>query len=100
MCSDPISVQVAWDHISENIRQYQTMEQNLAFDKDSAWIDIKRDATGHPVQLTFKDPDAVSASGYQPLTLKKMGLYQDARRASWPVSHEVRIVALPGIPKP
>jgi hypothetical protein len=50
--------------------------------------------------LEFKDDAAVRAIGFAPLPLEKMGLYEDERRASWPVQHEVRPVKLPESAKP
>lgn len=45
--------------------------------------------------MAFKQGGKVEALGFSPLPLRKMGVYGDPRRASWPVRHEVRPVNLP-----
>jgi hypothetical protein len=90
-----VSAGAQWDDISNAIRQYQTVTNNLAFDADPDWIRLTKDAAGRPRQLEFKDPAAVKAIGFVPLPLEKMGLYPDERRASWPVEHLVRPVQFP-----
>jgi hypothetical protein len=90
-----ISAGGKWDDISKSIRQFQTVTNNLAFDGDPDWARLTKDATGRPVGLAFKDTAAVQAIGFVPLPLEQMGLYDDARRASWPVKHTVRPVKLP-----
>ena len=47
------------------------------------------------MKLVFKDPAAVDAIGFEDLPLDRIGLYEDKRRASWPVQHETRIVIFP-----
>lgn len=84
-----------WDDLSAAIRPLQIVKNNLAFDLDKDWARLSKGSSGQPVRLTFKNPAAVQASGFTPLPLEKMGLYQDERRASWPVSHPVRPVKLP-----
>ncbi len=89
-----------WDDIHKGTRQYQIVERNLVFDQDKAWITLTKDATGRPVALEFKDPAAVAGIGFRPLPLAKMGVYADARRASWPVEHQVDPIKLPEPSKP
>jgi len=89
-----------WDDITPSIRSYQTVENNLVFDSDKDWARLIKDAAGRPVRLEFKDPAAVTALGFAPLPLEKMGVYADERRASWPIKHEVRAVKLPDASQP
>ena len=89
-----------WNHIYESIRQYQSVERNLVFDNDSQWIRLIRDEERHVTTLVCKDPAALTAIDFEPIPLRAMGVYQSTRRASWPVSHEVRVVALPDSPLP
>jgi hypothetical protein len=93
-----ISAGGSWNDIYPAIAQYQTVEDNLVFDDDPDWVRVIRNASGHPVRLEFKDPAAVESIGFEPLPLEKMGLYDDPRRASWPVEHQVHPVKLPGSP--
>ena len=90
-----VSAGGSWDDIHKGTRQYQTVEQNLVFDQELEWIELTRNDQGRPVRLKFKDPAAVAAIGFEPLPLAKMGVYQDERRASWPVHHDVRPISLP-----
>lgn len=94
-----VSAGGTWDDIHQGTRSYQSVEMNFVFDADPDWIVLKKDAWQRPRTLRFEDPDTVANLGFKPLPLEKMGLYQDARRASWPAIHEVRVVELPGIPK-
>lgn len=90
-----ISAGGTWDHIHAGTLQYQTVEDNLVFDDDPGWATIVRGEDGRPTGLTFKDPEQVRAIGFRPIPVAKMGLYQDERRASWPVHHPVRKITLP-----
>ena len=87
-----ISAGGIWDDIDEETRHWQTIEANLVFDDDEEWVSLHSDADGRPLRLTYKDPAAVEAIGFTELPLAQMGLYEDERRASWPVVHEVRPV--------
>ena len=91
-----ISAGGKWEDIAPSIRQLQTVTDNLVFDDDKDWARLTKAADGRPLRLEFKDPAAAKAIGFEPLPLEKMGLYQDERRASWPVQHEVRPVKLSG----
>jgi hypothetical protein len=90
-----ISAGGRWDDIAASIRQYQKVENNLAFDADPDWIEVRKDSAGRPRQLVFQDPAAVKAIGFEPLPLGKMGLVADPRRASWPVPRAVRRIVFP-----
>ncbi|MBT3380160.1 MAG: hypothetical protein HN742_35640 [Lentisphaerae bacterium] len=89
-----------WDDIHKGTRKYQTVEDNLVFDQDKDWIALTKDELGRPTKLTYKDPAAVNAIGFEDLPLEKMGVYADPRRASWPVEHQVDKISLPEPSKP
>ncbi|MFQ5808641.1 MAG: right-handed parallel beta-helix repeat-containing protein, partial [Armatimonadota bacterium] len=95
-----ISAGGIWDDIHQGTREYQTVENNLVFDDDEEWIRLIKDQQGRPVRMEFRDPTAVAAIGFEPLPLEKIGVYRDERRASWPVTHQVRLIDLPEPPKP
>ena len=90
--SKNISAGGIWDDINRATRQFQTITDNLTFDEDPEWAELIKDHTGKPVTLNFRNSAAVDSIGFEPLPVQKMGLYADARRASWPVKHEVRPV--------
>ena len=89
-----ISAGGRWDDIDGSTRHHQTVEDNLVFDTEPEWIQLIRDDSGRPLRLEFGDPEAVAAIGFEPLPLTEMGVYEDERRASWPVLHEPRPVEL------
>jgi hypothetical protein len=95
-----ISAGGSWDDIHQGTRHLQTVEKNVVFDKDKDWIKLNKDATGKPISLTFKDPAMVKAAGYEPIPVAKIGVYRDARRASWPVLHKIDKITLAPPPKP
>lgn len=84
-----ISVGGRWDDIHQGTRQYQTVKDNLAFDSDADWAQLKIDGEGRPRAVVFQDPAAAEAIGFEPLRFDQMGLYADPRRASWPVPRHV-----------
>ena len=88
-----------WNHITASIKPYQTIKANLTFDGVSEFAKLIKGKNGHPEKVVFNDPAAVKRIGFKDLPLKKMGLYQDERRASWPVHRSVRPVKLPGLKK-
>jgi hypothetical protein len=90
-----VSAGGSWNDIYPSIREHQVVIDNLVFDDDRGWIRIVRDAEGHPIDLEFSDPAVLEQIGFERLPLERIGLYEDPRRASWPVSHEVRPVRLP-----
>ena len=77
-----ISAGGIWDDIHPGTRESQTVEDNLAFDDDEEWISLIKNEQGRPVRLEPKDPAAVTAIGFEPLPLAKIGVYRDERRAS------------------
>ncbi len=95
-----VSAGGSWDDIHQGTRHLQTVEDNLVFDQEPDWIKLVRDDTGKPVEIVFKDPAAVAAIGFEPIPVAKIGLYEDSRRASWPVARTVDKVKLPDPPKP
>ena len=76
-------------------RQYQTIEDNLAFDDDPDWIRLIKDGSGKLVKIEFKDPAAVKKIGFKPIPVARIGVYADERRTSWPVENPVRVVTMP-----
>jgi hypothetical protein len=90
-----ISAGGTWDHLDASTLQYQTIEQNLVFDDDPAWVTIEKDASGRPARLTFRDPERVREIGFQPIPLEKIGPYPDDRRATWPIPRSTREITLP-----
>jgi hypothetical protein len=95
-----VSAGGSWDDIHQGTRHLQTVEDNLVFDQDPDWVKLVRDETGKPVEIVFKDPAAVAAIGFEPIAVAKIGLYEDPRRASWPVVRTVDEIKLPDPPKP
>lgn len=89
-----ISAGGIWDDINPKIREFQTVKDNLVFDDDGSWITLVKDSSGKPVEIRFKDPEAVKRIGFKPIPVEKIGLYPDQRRASWPAEHTVRPVKL------
>ncbi|MEI6499617.1 MAG: right-handed parallel beta-helix repeat-containing protein [Armatimonadota bacterium] len=77
-----------WDGIEGKARPLIKFERNL-LDQDPLFVD--------PAKLNFqlKDNSPAFALGIQRLPLEKMGLYEDSRRASWPVLAPVRAPQTP-----
>lgn len=73
-----------WDGIEGKARPLIKFENNL-LDQDPQFVD--------PARLNFqlKGSSPAFALGIQRLPIEKMGLYQDDRRASWPVTAAVRV---------
>lgn len=93
--SHNVSAGGRWEDIAPAIRRHQTVTNNLAFDDDKDWVRLTKDDADRPARLEFKNDAAVQAIGFVALPVERMGLYADARRASWPVRHVVRPVRLP-----
>ena len=72
-----------WDGIEGKARPLIKFENNL-LDQDPQFVD--------PAKLNFqlKEGSPAFALGIQRLPIEKMGLYQDDRRASWPVVAAIR----------
>ena len=84
-----------WDSINKATIHLQTVTNNIVFNDDKTWAVLAKDEEGRPVDLTFKDPDALKKIGFKPIPVQKMGLYKDSRRASWPIVREIEEVILP-----
>lgn len=80
-----------WDAIAPNIRRLVTLEDNL-INEDPKFVDEK---AGN-FQLRLDSP--AWKLGFERIPFEKIGLYQDDRRASWPVRHDVR--PMPKLEKP
>ncbi len=72
-----------WNHIDAQSQPHVRLESNLA-NVDPRFVDERR---GN-FQLGADSP--AWPLGFQRLPLERVGLYQDARRASWPAVHQVR----------
>ncbi|NIA16131.1 MAG: hypothetical protein GWP08_18880 [Nitrospiraceae bacterium] len=72
-----------WDGVQDKARPYQTFKDNL-IDVDPHFVD----AANHDYRL--KDDSPAFALGFKQIPVEKIGLYEDPRRASWPVTHSVR----------
>ena len=84
-----------WDDIDKKIIEFQTIRNNLAKDDDVEYVKLYKDENGRLQRMHYKDPAAVRGIGFKSLPIDKMGVYEDPRRASWPVEHTVRKVKLP-----
>ena len=90
-----ISAGGRWDDIHQGTKKHQTVKDNLVFDKEPHWVRLVKGDRGQPVRLAFENPKSVAEIGFETLPLEKMGVYEDERRATWPVHHEIRAVMLP-----
>ena len=77
-----------WGDFEAKARPLVTFQDNL-LDQDPRFVD--------PEHLNFqlKDDSPSLKLGFQRIPLEKIGLYQDQSRASWPVVHAVRPMAVP-----
>jgi len=89
-----VSAGGTFDDLRKGILEYQTVEDNIAHDMQPEWIAIAKDADGGLAEIRFKDAGAVERIGFEPIPLKKIGLYEDPRRASWPVARQVEVLSL------
>jgi hypothetical protein len=81
-----------WDGVRGEARKYQTMTDNV-IDQDPRFVTPERIGEGkqpHAVDFALRADSPVWAIGFKKLPLEKIGLYQDANRATWPVTHAVR----------
>ncbi|MDZ7616927.1 MAG: right-handed parallel beta-helix repeat-containing protein [Patescibacteria group bacterium] len=75
--------QVAWwHHIQKSAYALVTIENNMV-DVDPRFVD---EAAG---DFRLREDSPAWTMGFQPIPFEKIGLYHDAYRASWPVSHNV-----------
>ncbi|MFP4056631.1 MAG: right-handed parallel beta-helix repeat-containing protein [Candidatus Brocadiia bacterium] len=77
-----------WEEIEPKARKYQTIEDNLV-DADPQFV--------APEKLDFrlKPTSPAFDLGFKPIPVDQIGLYEDPRRASWPVRHEPRELPQP-----
>ncbi len=68
-----------WDHVEEVARPYITFTDNL-IDVDPHFVDAEKK------DYRLKDDSPALKMGFEPIPIDKIGLYQDERRASWPVA--------------
>ena len=78
-----ISVGGQWDGVYDQARPYVTFEDNIV-DQDPAFV-------GNPPEnFQLRDDSPAYKLGFERIPIKKIGLYEDDLRASWPVEHKVR----------
>jgi hypothetical protein len=77
-----------WGDFEAKAKPLVSFRDNL-LDQDPRFVD--------PEHLNFqlKDDSPAFKLGFQKIPLEKIGLYEDDRRASWPVHHTVRPMAAP-----
>jgi len=78
-----IFVGEGWNDIDGRSRPYATLKDNLV-DEDPLFADAP------PRSFRLRKESPAWKLGFQPIPIAKIGLYRDARRASWPVTHVVR----------
>ena len=83
-----ISVGEEWKDIQGTALPHVRLEANL-FDEDPHFVDPVR----HNFQLCDDSP--AFALGFERIPIENIGLYKDARRASWPAVDRVRRMAKP-----
>jgi len=82
-----------WDDIHKSARPHVTLQDNLV-GEDPRFVEPP------PKSFALRDDSPAFKLGFQRIPLKKIGLYQDERRASWPVTHTVRPMPEPPKKKP
>jgi hypothetical protein len=73
-----------WDEFDDKSRPLVTMRDNL-INEDPRFVD----ADNQDYQL--RDDSPAYRFGFKRIPIEKIGLYNDDKRASWPVSHVVRL---------
>ena len=86
-----VSVGGKWDGIHGKARPYVTDQDNLV-DKDPLFVDRAQE------NFQLRGDSPAYRLGFKRIPIEKIGLYQDARRASWPVKHTVRPMPPPPPP--
>ena len=84
-----------WDDIHKGTAHLQTVRGNVVHDEDVEWISLKKDESGKVLSVEYKNPKELEAVGFEQIPVEKMGLYEDPRRASWPVVNPTDDVVLP-----
>ncbi len=72
-----------WDGIRKEARPYVTMKDNL-IGEDPHFVDRESG------DFRLRDDSPAFRLGFERIPIEKIGLYEDPRRASWPVTHTVR----------
>ncbi|MBI1335972.1 MAG: hypothetical protein GC164_03310 [Phycisphaera sp.] len=85
-----ISAGGKWDDIKASTKKDQVIDNNLVFDNDPTWITLVKDKAGKLTDIRFKDPAAIEKIAFKTIPVEKIGLYEDPRRASWPIEDTVR----------
>jgi len=80
-----ISAGGKWEDVDAKTRQFQVIEANL-LDADPQFVDRAKG------DFRLKATSPALAAGFKPIPMDQIGLYQDERRASWPVTHTPRQV--------
>ncbi len=77
-----------WDDIAPSIRSLVTLDDNL-INEDPKFVNERA------ADFRLRDDSPAWQHGFQKLPIEKIGVYQHADRASWPVEHPVR--SLPAV---
>jgi hypothetical protein len=77
-----------WGDFEAKAKPLVTFRDNL-LDQDPRFVDAEH------LNFRLKDDSPAFKLGFKRLPLEIIGLYQDDRRASWPVTHTVRPMATP-----
>jgi hypothetical protein len=70
-----------WDHVEEQARPYLKFEDNL-IQEDPHFLDAEH------FDFRLKEDSPAFKLGFKPIPVEKIGVYQDERRAAWPVAHD------------
>ncbi len=88
-----IFVGQGWSDVDGRAKPYVTMKDNLS-DTDPLFV------AKPPASFELRKDSPAWKLGFQPIPFDKIGLYNDADRASWPVEHTVRPMVEPPAAKP
>jgi hypothetical protein len=80
-----LALRSAFDRICPKAKQFGTIGANLT-ESDPLFVDPTRD------DYRLRAGSPALALGFEPLPFDRIGLYAEARRASWPVRHPIRPV--------
>ena len=72
-----------WDSIAARVKPLVKFENNLVNEEPHF-------VSPPPKSFTLRDNSPAFKLGFKQIPTEKIGLYQDDRRASWPVTHQVR----------
>lgn len=77
-----------WNDIEPRVRPLVKLEDNL-INVDPRFVNEKAG------NFQLREDSPAWKLGFQRIPVEKIGLYQDDRRATWPVTHEVRPMPQP-----